>query len=110
MKAMKEKQRIAREEKKRKEAEELKKQVEETKESAKKKLEDEKAKKEGKPISEPPFMDFLMNFLGALKIHINRVHIRYEDDYFNHNRPFAFGFMIQQISLDNSDTTFSFLS
>jgi hypothetical protein len=55
-------------------------------------------------------MDFLMNFLGALKIHVNRIHIRYEDDYFNHNRPFAFGFLIEQFAIDNSDTSFTFES
>jgi len=55
-------------------------------------------------------MDFLMNFLGAAKIHINRIHIRYEDDYFNHNRPIAFGFMIEQIEFDNSETNFTFQS
>ena len=84
--------------------------MDETKESAKKKEEAEKAKKDGKPIKEPPFMDFLMNFLGALKIHVNRIHIRYEDDYFNHNRPFAFGFLIEQFAIDNSDTSFTFES
>jgi hypothetical protein len=97
--------------KREKEAEELKRKVEETKANAKQKEEEEKqAKKDGKPIKEPPFMDFLMNFLGAAKIHINRIHIRYEDDYFNHNRPFAFGFMIDQIELDNSETNFTFQS
>jgi seryl-tRNA synthetase len=95
--------------KREKEAEELKKKVEETKENTKQKEEEEKqAKKDGKPIKEPPFMDFLMNFIGAAKIHINRLHIRYEDDYFNHNRPISFGFLIEQIELDNSETNFTF--
>ena len=95
--------------KREKEAEELKKKVEETKANTKQKEDEEKqAKKDGKPIKEPPFMDFLMNFLGAAKIHINRLHIRYEDDYFNHNRPFSFGFLIDSISLDNSDTDWIF--
>ena len=94
--AQREKEREANRVKKAKEAEELKKKVQESKANAKQKEEDEKkAKKEGKPIKEPPFMDFLMNFIGAAKIHINRLHIRYEDDYFNHNRPFAFGFTIE---------------
>ena len=94
--------------KREKEAEELKKKVEETKENTKQKEEEKQAKKDGKPIKEPPFMDFLMNFIGAAKIHINRLHIRYEDDYFNHNRPISFGFLIEQIELDNSETNFTF--
>lgn len=77
----------------------------------KEKEEQEKKTKEGKStIKEPPFMDFLMNFLGSAKIHVNRVHIRYEDDYFNHTRPFAFGFMIEQVELDNFQTDINFES
>lgn len=53
-------------------------------------------------------MDFIMNFLGGLKIEVKRIHIRYEDDYFNHNRPFSFGFMIDHILLDNSETDWIF--
>jgi hypothetical protein len=84
-----------------KEDEELKAKVEESKAKAQEK------KKDG-GVKEPPFMDFLMNFLGSLKIHVNRIHIRYEDDYFNHTRPFAFGFMIDSIVLDNSVEDWTF--
>ena len=79
--------------------EELKKRVEETKEK----------KKKG-DLKEPPFMDTIMNFLGGFKIEVKRIHIRYEDDYFQHLRPFSFGVMIESISLDNSDTDWTFES
>ena len=102
--AQREKDREARRLKREKKAEEDKKKVEETKANVKEK---EEQKKKG-IIKEPPFMDFLMNFLGSAKIHINRIHIRYEDDYFHHNRPFSFGFMIEEIELDNSENTFTF--
>jgi hypothetical protein len=81
--------------------EELKQRVEETK---------QKKKDSDGGVKEPPFMDFIMNFLGGLKIEVKRIHIRYEDDYFNHTRPFSFGFMIDHILLDNSDVDWIFES
>jgi hypothetical protein len=55
-------------------------------------------------------MDTIMNFLGGVKLELKRIHIRYEDDYFQHHRPFSFGFMIDSISLDNSETDWTFES
>lgn len=71
---------------------------------------DKKQKKASGELSEPPFMDTLMNFLGGVKLEIKRIHIRYEDDYFQHNRPFSFGFMIDSIVFDNADTDWTFES
>jgi Vacuolar sorting-associated protein 13, N-terminal len=55
-------------------------------------------------------MDTIMNFLGGFKIEFKRIHIRYEDDYFQHHKPFSFGLMIDSISLDNSETDWTFES
>jgi hypothetical protein len=79
----------------------------------KKKVEESKEKKEKKAageLKEPPMMDTIINFLGGFKIEFKRIHIRYEDDYFQHNKPFSWGLMIDSISLDNSETDWSFES
>lgn len=55
-------------------------------------------------------MSLVINILGGLKLEIKRVHFRYEDDYFTHHQPFSFGLMIDSISLDNSDTDWTFES
>lgn len=107
-KAKKELQRVKDEEREKKRLEkaanieELKQKIEESK--------DKQEKKASGELKEPPFMDTLMNFLGGVKLEIKRIHIRYEDDYFQHYRPFSFGFMIDSISFDNSDTDWSFES
>ena len=98
--ARKEVEKEKRREEKAKENEELKEKIEETKEK--------KEKKASGELKEPPMMDTIMNFLGGFKLELKRIHIRYEDDYFQHNRPFSFGFMIDTISLDNSDTDWIF--
>lgn len=82
--------------------EELKQKIDEAKEK--------KQKKASGELKEPPFMDTIMNFLGGVKIEFKRLHIRYEDDYFNHHKPFSFGFMIESLTLDNSDTDWTFES
>ena len=53
-------------------------------------------------------MQMIANLLGGLKLEIKRVHFRYEDDYFQHHRPFAFGLMIESIIMDNADTDWIF--
>ena len=98
----KEEEREARRTEKAANIEELKQKVEEAK--------DKKQKKASGELSEPPFMDTLMNFLGGVKLEIKRIHIRYEDDYFQHYRPFSFGFMIDSIVFDNADTDWTFES
>lgn len=82
-------------------------------EELKQKIEEAKEKKKAKAsgdLKEPPMMDTIMNFLGGVKLELKRIHIRYEDDYFQHHRPFSFGFMIDAISLDNSETDWTFES
>ena len=41
---------------------------------------------------------------------INRIHLRYEDDFFNNHRPFSMGLMIDSINLDNSTNHWTFHS
>lgn len=75
-----------------------------------KKLEKQKKKAAGKKkkdFKEPP-MKIIINLLGGLKLEIKRVHFRYEDDYFQHHKPFSFGLMIESIIMDNSDTDWTF--
>lgn len=55
-------------------------------------------------------LSLIISLLGGLKLEIKRIHIRYEDDYFQNIHPFSFGLMIDSISIDNSDTDWSFLS
>ena len=55
-------------------------------------------------------MNIAISLFGGLKLEIKRIHFRYEDDYFQTNRPFAFGFMIDSLALDNSDTDWNFES
>lgn len=40
-------------------------------------------------------MKIIISLLGGLKLEVKRIHFRYEDDYFQHHRPFAFGLMIE---------------
>ena len=53
-------------------------------------------------------MKIIINLLGGLKLEVKRIHFRYEDDYFQHHKPFAFGIMIESIIMDNSDTDWLF--
>jgi hypothetical protein len=53
-------------------------------------------------------IDFAMKLVGGLKLEIKRLHFRYEDDFFQHQRPFSFGLMIDSISMDNSDSDWDF--
>jgi hypothetical protein len=55
-------------------------------------------------------MKIIINLLGGLKLEVKRIHLRYEDDYFQHHKPFAFGLMIDSIIMDNSETDWNFES
>lgn len=55
-------------------------------------------------------MDTVINFLGGFKLEVKRIHIRYEDDFFQHHKPFSMGLMIDSISLDNSTSDWTFES
>ena len=41
---------------------------------------------------------------------IKRIHIRYEDDYFNSERPFSIGFSIDEIEFGSKNSHWSFLT
>lgn len=39
---------------------------------------------------------------------INRIHFRYEDDFYNHHRPFSMGLTIEKISFGNASNHWTF--
>lgn len=43
-----------------------------------------------------------------LKLVIKRVHVRFEDDYFSQETPYAFGIVIDNFELTTADTEWSF--
>lgn len=53
-------------------------------------------------------LSLISNIFGALQLEINRIHIRYEDDYFNNHRPFSLGLAIEKIQLRNHVTHWTF--
>ncbi len=53
-------------------------------------------------------IDFAMKLVGGLKLEVKRIHFRYEDDFFQHLRPFSFGLMIDSITMDNSENDWDF--
>lgn len=58
----------------------------------------------------PPGISWIFSLFQGIKLNINRIHVRYEDDYFNGHRPFSMGLMIDGISLDNTDNHWTFHS
>lgn len=52
----------------------------------------------------------MFSLFNGIKVNVNRVHIRYEDDYFNHHRPFSMGLVIDAINLDSVDNHWTFHS
>jgi hypothetical protein len=70
--------------------------------------EQKKAKEDAEEFKAPPFIGFGFRVIKGVKLDIKKIHIRYEDDYFHNNRPFALGFIIDQISLDNSKVHWRF--
>ena len=58
-------------------------------------------------FKEPP-LKLLISLLGGLKLEIKRIHIRYEDVYFQQSKPISFGLMLENISINNSDTDWNF--
>jgi hypothetical protein len=50
----------------------------------------------------------LFGILNGIKVSVHRIHLRYEDDYFNNHRPFSMGMMIDQVSLDNTTSHWNF--
>ncbi len=84
-----------------------KRQEKETKRSKKKPEEKPKPKKAKGDKKDPP-VNLLITLLGNIKMEIKRIHIRFEDDYFQHHRPFAMGLLIDSISFANVDTEWLF--
>lgn len=53
-------------------------------------------------------ISWIISLLGGLKLEVKRIHFRYEDDYFQAKQPFAFGFMIDSIQMENSESDWLF--
>ena len=62
--------------------------------------EEKRKKKEAKQFKEPPLLGLLFKLFRGVKYDIKNIHIRYEDDFFSMDKPFSFGFTIQNIKLD----------
>jgi hypothetical protein len=52
--------------------------------------------------------DKLIQFFKGLKLKINKIHMRYEDDYYQADTPYSFGVVIESASINTSDTTWDF--
>lgn len=76
----------------------------------KKKREEEQEKSEKSEFSAPPGLSWVFSLFNGVKLNINRIHVRYEDDYFNNHRPFSLGLMIDAINLDNATNHWTFHS
>lgn len=59
-------------------------------------------------FSAPKGLGYVFNLVKGVKLHIHRVHIRYEDDFFNNHRPFSMGILLEAIDLDCKDTHWEF--
>jgi hypothetical protein len=66
---------------------------------------DPNQKKPSKPkaFSEPPLIGLVARILRGVHLDIQKIHIRYEDDYFGKVRPFSFGFVINAIRFSNDE-------
>ena len=68
-----------------------------------------KEKKEEEAEFEQPIgTSFLTSLFNGIQLNVHHVHIRYEDDYFSHNRPFSMGLLIDEIDFGNTDTHWTF--
>lgn len=61
----------------------------------------EKKAVEEKSFNAPKGLGYVFSLAKGIKLHLHRIHIRYEDDYFNHHRPFSMGILIESIDLDS---------
>ncbi|CAI2370193.1 unnamed protein product [Moneuplotes crassus] len=70
----------------------------------------EKLKKEKREevLSAAETMTEMMKKLKKLKLNIRKVHIRYEDDYFEAENPFSFGVIADEITLDTQKDSHSY--
>ena len=100
---------LARQKEERKEQLEKKKQEKEKKEAEERKKREKEAKdKKSEEIKEVKGLSWIISLVGGLKVDIKRIHFRYEDDYFQHHKPFSFGLMVESIQIDNSDSDWVF--
>ena len=51
-------------------------------------------------FKEPPLLGLVTRLFRGVKYDIKNIHIRYEDDFFSMDKPFSFGFTIQNIKMD----------
>jgi hypothetical protein len=56
----------------------------------------------------PYLMSWIFSFLGGVQMTIKRIHIRYEDDFFNHHRPFSLGFTLDRLNFGNAGSHWTF--
>jgi hypothetical protein len=55
----------------------------------------------------------LRNLIKNVKLTVNRLHVRFEDDYFSNGEskmwePFSFGLIVDSVHLQTSDSLWSF--
>ena len=62
----------------------------------------------GEENEEPMFKGYFKNILKNVKLCLNRIHIRFEDDYFSQTNPYAFGILCDQLSSYGSETEWQF--
>jgi hypothetical protein len=57
--------------------------------------------KEDFEFRQPPLLGLVTRLFRGVKYDIKNIHIRYEDDIFSAGSPYAFGFTIHHIKMDN---------
>ncbi len=98
------------EEQKKKEEEEKKekeKAATQTETEEKKKPEATKKPAKKKSSKDPP-INLLITMLGNVKLEIDKIHVRFEDDFFAQQQPYSMGLTIENISMETVDTYLHF--
>lgn len=70
------------------------------------------AKRGGSGENKPSkgILKFLFQFLfEGLIVDVNKIHIRYEDDYYNEHRPFSMGFTVEKIHFGKASSNWNFV-
>ena len=67
-----------------------------------------KSKKTEDEFEQPIGLSFFSSLFNGIQLNVRHVHIRYEDDYFSHTRPFSMGFLIDEIDLGNTTSHWTF--
>ncbi len=76
------------------------------KRNGKKKAAGQEQPKEGE--EQGVFQGYAKNILKNIKLSLNHLHIRYEDDYFSSQKPFAFGLLCDQVVSYGTETEWHF--